>query len=547
MNTSCVSDDSFFLHWLCDETFFSLCSRYHSFVGNLLASTTCETLFNTTEYGTKHDFPCNLMAFEKNTATRYGSADSIIQNHTILPFFAPFQSRETMKKAVSAMKGSELGSTKYQLGLIAGRFGAEHPLKACSECMANDIATQGVAYWHLKHQYPGVVLCPIHRRLLQECHQKRRWAGRFSWTLPCEEVLDRPCPIEIDSPQRDALLQLADGVIRLASVGFSRTFQRRLVRQVYKHELRKPAPLRQARWDPANPAASFLEYSALLRPFRPLNSLPASQGASRSFIHSLLRSPRGYCHPLRHVVMITWLFGDFSNFLKAYNDAESQEQAGERQGNPHGHLHIPLVSTQMAACAEPPTPGRRRPKVLKANVRSMILQRLAAGATKSEICAGFDITVSTINKLLRAEPDIKAAWTESRDRQVLLQHRTAWAALIDQSPHDCAKALRARAPDIYAWLYRHDRAWLFAQTASLPTGRRGNHSSVDWSARDRDLENLVRASLIATYGTDQGISLTRPQLYSLIPCLPTCLEKRSRYPQTRSFLHEIEAKASSSK
>ncbi|MDH4562880.1 TnsD family Tn7-like transposition protein [Pseudomonas sp. BN411] len=543
MHTPSFLDGSFSLHWLSDETFFSLCSRYHLFAGNLLASTTCETLFNATDHGTKHDFPCNLNAFERNTSSRWGSADSIICNHTILPFFAPFQSTETMRRAVSLMKGSQLGSMKYQLGLVAGRFGAEHPLKACSECMTDDMANYGTAYWHLKHQYPGVILCPTHHQFLRECNQKRRWAGRFSWTLPCEEVLYPPYTSEIDSTLRSELLQLADGAIQLAEIGFSRTFQRNLVRQVYSLELSKPDHAHQAHWESGNPAAFLLEYSERLRPFRPLNNLPSSPPGARSFIQQLVRSPRGYCHPLRHVVMITWLFGDFSYFLKVYDEAESQE----RQKEIHSHRTAPAVTSLSTSHAEPIAKGRLRPKVLKADVRSDILERLAAGASKAELCTSFAITRSTINKLLRAEPAIKAAWVKSQGRQAQLQRRKAWLDLIDQSPHDCAKAIRARAPDIYAWLYRNDRAWLFAQTASLPTGRHGNHSSVDWSVRDRDLENLIRASLFAAYGTDQGVSLTRSQLYSLIPCLPACLEKRSRYPNTRLLLHEIEAKASSSK
>ena len=33
------------------------------------------------------------------------------------------------------LKGDNLGSIKYRLGLITGRFGAEHALKACSCCI----------------------------------------------------------------------------------------------------------------------------------------------------------------------------------------------------------------------------------------------------------------------------------------------------------------------------------------------------------------------------------------------------------------------------
>jgi len=58
-----------------------------------------------------------------------GDPDVIISRRTIFPFFRPFQSQEHIQAALNIMKGLQLGSIKYKLGLVTGRFGAEHPLK----------------------------------------------------------------------------------------------------------------------------------------------------------------------------------------------------------------------------------------------------------------------------------------------------------------------------------------------------------------------------------------------------------------------------------
>lgn len=532
--------DSFFLRWLDDELFFSLCSRNHYFSGNLLDSSTCKSLFNSMVGGTAHDFPCNLHAFEQNNVAQLGCADSIITSHTILPFFAPFQSSETIQRAILAMKSPQVGSIKYQLGLVAGRFGAEHPLKACPDCVERDASTYGVAYWHLTHQYPGVILCPIHHQMLRECNEKRRWAGRFSWTLPCEAVLAPPPEYDISQISREALLKLANGVISLSSVGFSRTFEPASVRQVYSNELNRLNHTDGARTDWNDIANSFLEYSQALRLYRPLNSLPSNLEAAKSFIQRLIRRPRGHCHPLRHLLLITWLFADFRLFVDAYNRTVSIQQPAEQS---IFCSSTPTVLLQPLPLTEPRVKGARRPKILKINTRSQILELLAHGTAKSDICSRFNITVSTVNKLLRAEPSIHAIWLAVRRKQEIFQHRNDWIALLSRASPLSAKSLRTLAPNIYAWLYRNDRGWLLAQTAGLPTGRQGNYSKINWLTRDRELERLIRTSLVAAYGTDSDISLTRAQLYALIPSLPAYLEKRDRYPNTRAFLLEIEGKA----
>ncbi|CAG8870737.1 TnsD family Tn7-like transposition protein [Pseudomonas fluorescens] len=526
-------DTPILLRWLIDETFFSLCSRYHLFSGNFSPSTTSNQLVSSTELGIKHDFPFNLDTLKSNGFAAWGNSESIIAGHTILPLFSPFQSESNIQAAIASMKSSKLGSIKYRLGLLTGRFGAEHPLKACTTCMRYDFATHGVSYWHLAHQYPGVIVCPVHHQLLRECIHNRRWSGRFLWTLPSEEELSPSPEIEPYSATQAALLQLATAVLDLAAIGFSRTFDPQLVSSVYCGALNRfgksNAALKSA-------AASLSEHTALLQSYHPLTHLPSTAEGAAPFIEQFTRSPRGHFHPLKHLVMITWLFDNLGSFMDAYEQVEFQEHlrplvkvAGASRmlpalgrAEPHTVAHVPKA--------------RPRPKKLKPSVRSAVLELLAGGALKSDICLRFNITISTVNKLLRAEPLAQRAWAEARHHQTLLQHRNGWSALIAQAPDLSTKALRGHSPGTYAWLYRNDKAWLLSQTTQLPAARQGNHSKIDWLARDRDLEQLVRRSLIDKFGSDRDLHLSRSQIYALVPILPTCLEKRSRYEGTRAFL-----------
>lgn len=117
--------------WLPDETLFSLCSRYHSLSGNQSASTTCQQLFGHAQFGTAHDFPSKVGEFATRTRGELGTAESIVLQRSLLPYYLPFRSEADQVDALDAMLGRGIGSLKFRLGILTSRFRANHPLKAC--------------------------------------------------------------------------------------------------------------------------------------------------------------------------------------------------------------------------------------------------------------------------------------------------------------------------------------------------------------------------------------------------------------------------------
>ena len=307
------------LHWLEDETFFSLCSRQHFFYGDMTPVMTSARLMNSTALKIKHDFPYNLDTLNERLVSAWGSPETIICKHTILPMFFPFQSEANINAAVLAMRSSKLGSIKYCLGLVTGRFGAEHPLKACRVCMTSDAAAHGVSYWHLIHQYPGVIVCPIHHQMLMECHHNRRWSARFRWSLPSKDMLIDRLEIAPEPGTQNVLIQLATAIIDLAALGSYRRFDPKTVQAVYRNAL----SLCRSGRNMKTVAASLSHLTSQLQSYHPLTSLPTTAEGAASFIEQLIRSPRGHCHPLKHLIMIIWLFGDVDSFVEAYEHQEA--------------------------------------------------------------------------------------------------------------------------------------------------------------------------------------------------------------------------------
>jgi hypothetical protein len=177
--------------------------------------------------------------------------------------------------------------------------------------------------------------------------------------------------------------------------------------------------------------------------------------------------------------------------------------------------------------------------VLKPDIRNNILERLRRGEPKGDICEIFGITISTVNKLLRSEPEVRRSWIEQSLRTNVEKYRFLWNAAVATDPSRTPKDLRALAPCAYAWLYRNDRKWLLSQTRELPSGRRGNNSLVDWAKRDDELLTQVSQTLSDLGGVCWDRKVSRRALFLACSTLAGALEKYDRYPRTRALLKSM--------
>lgn len=152
--------------WLPDESVFSLVSRLHLLWGHPLSSTTSSILFGHARSGVQHDLPTRLTEFSQRTQGQLGGDKDIAAERTLVRYYRCFLSAAERDHLVTSLCGPTIAHLKLRLGLLTSRFRANHPLKACPQCMAEDLEHHGTAYWHLRHQYPGVWVCLTHHALL---------------------------------------------------------------------------------------------------------------------------------------------------------------------------------------------------------------------------------------------------------------------------------------------------------------------------------------------------------------------------------------------
>jgi hypothetical protein len=553
--------------WLPDETLFSLVSRYHQLSGNRLASHTCRELFGHGQQGTQHDFPTRLTHFVSATGSVLGDAGAIIQQRTILPFYLHFVAPEMAATALRTLEGRSLGGLKFRLGLITSRFRANHPLKACPECMQHDHDTHGTPYWHRNHQYPGVWICPTHGSPLLSSTVKSSGVGRFLWHLPHTSQMSSTFTHSATPGAHvaDALSGFAQLSLSLAALPLNTQIAPEDLQHALMSELKqRDLATRTTRLRLSQICSGYLDTISPLTVVPELMQLCGSGQHIGSTLGKLLRPPRSGTHPLRYLGLIYWLFGSWPRFmdkLRAHSNTESQGTAPVQQAAPedadnlrqhflacmtHGgsvtHCAKSVgidVSTGLVWAARAGMPINRRAKSINSRTYEDIARDLRAGHDKAAIAARHHVSAATVNRVLASASGLHDEWRAAMFASMQANARSAWCKALDSNAGIGVTALRKLHPATFAWLHRNDRTWL-TQSCELVTRSKvpAVHRRIDWAARDMALEASVAGAvaLIRTTSPDPQRQVRLWEIYQLVPELKAKLGALKKLPKTREAI-----------
>lgn len=562
------------LDWLPGETLFSLVSRLHRFWGFPLSRQTCEALFGHAQQGSQHDFPSRLATFVSRTNSRYGAESELSDLHTLLAYYRPFTSESVFDSVVRSMSAENVSHLKLKLGILTSRFRANHPLKACPQCMIDDVNCHGWSYWHLGHQFPGVWVCLQHGRWLEVSSLKATGVSRFQWVLPSDADLrevkrSAGCGSEDRFHASMSLARLITDVI--ASSGQS-CYTMNSLEQVYRGRLSEIGWLRAGgSLRLSGMSESYIQHMQMLSgcPDIPADMSDPDKAAVQ--LGRIFRGARSGTHPLRHFLIIHWLFREVAQFAAAYERLRApncelvggpqsrakKSIAPTRVDDRHRQLRDLLASgdytlsgaarrigvdptTAMAWAAKMRITVPRRPKALKEETRSMAIALLRSGAEKSDVAIRSGVSIQTITRLILGEVGLHQQWREARYVLVRGRNRAAWLSLIQHSDLASVKLLRALNPSVFMWLYRNDSDWLNENKPKATTSHHsGEVSRVDWDSRDQALSNevLVVASQLAESRPGKSIKLW--QVYQELPELKAKLGALNWLPLTRKALETV--------
>lgn len=157
--------------WLPGETLYSLCARAALWSGLEARQASLELLGDERGHR-RHDIPVGLGQLECLCAAAWGITVRFdlqtIRQRTAIGLTMPFLDMTRQRILLSGLLNNKFSlALRHKSGFNRGRENFGLPLRRCPDCERNDIGSFGFAYWHSMHQYPGVIVCPVHARPLQ--------------------------------------------------------------------------------------------------------------------------------------------------------------------------------------------------------------------------------------------------------------------------------------------------------------------------------------------------------------------------------------------
>lgn len=146
-----------------DETFYSWIARYHERSANYFASSTLESIYNSSTGCAVYGLPTGLQTFcnQLQPLMSYKLED-IILHHTSLPYHSSSLPKKRIQVASERMSENLNSDVQGILGTLGSKVKEFRYLRYCENCLEQDIKDYDEPYWHRVHQLPGVLVCPHH-------------------------------------------------------------------------------------------------------------------------------------------------------------------------------------------------------------------------------------------------------------------------------------------------------------------------------------------------------------------------------------------------
>ena len=559
------------------ELLYSGIARYQIRSGNLSPKSNIEELFNSRTITATADLPCGLDNLVENLPS-YSSvtANSLIQNHTLYPFYAPFLPPKRVKRVKESMKSEKGGNIHTTAGVIASSILTPQYFRFCPDCLQEDLDKYGETYWHRLHQIQGVIFCPIHKGVLLNSQIPIQGFNKHQYEAATEfncQTRDLKC--EYSQIVIEQLINLAQDISLLIEgihpsrtlEWFTKRYQTLLIERGYanvsgrvKHE--KLIDYFLYFYD-----TEFLEI---------LDSSVAYEDRS-NWLSQIVRKHRKVFHPIRHLLMIRFLGESIDTFFqnnKQYRPFGKSPWLCLNAAADH-YLQPVVTNLDISHCLESKKPlgtfscdcgmvysrsGEDKTEEDKLRIGRVItygevwedklkelveVKKLGLRATAREL----RVDPNTINRYV-ALLNLNPSWTKNKLQikskkevsidleEIKQQQRDLWLSLQQKNTKLSKTEIRKLAPDAYAWLYRYDRIWLNNNSPKLQKPK-ASVDRVDWNVRDKKIlaqaKNVVRQLL----KEDKPVRITVGRV-GLSLGLKALFDKHlDKLPQTQAYLKSV--------
>ena len=261
------------------------------------------------------DLPSHFNTLVANLPPDFGwSAEHFIQNHTLLPYYQPFLSRDRAHRIQASMKADNGGNIHTRAGIMASLVKTPQFLRFCPDCFQEDFSQYGESYWHRSHQIPGVLFCPTHAQPLQNSLISVNGMNRHEY-FPANSQNCQISTVNASySPKTvEQLVDMAQKATWLLKQGLnSRNLQ--WFRQKYMTLLIEKGlatASRRVHQKKLHDAFLFCYGQEVLELLNSSIDYPNSS----SWLSEITRAPHKGFHPIRHLLMIGFLTESIEEFF----------------------------------------------------------------------------------------------------------------------------------------------------------------------------------------------------------------------------------------
>lgn len=178
-----------------DELLYSVFARYYAYSGYMAYAFAAQDLFVKKTTKPDIEFINELTPEAHERITQHMPLESVIEKHTMFPYYARFLPKDRRQQAFSFLIQMD---ERYHNHLYLPK--SKHVtrfLRYCPLCAEEDRTQYTETYWHRNHQMTGINICPKHHCQLQNS------------------------PVPISSKDSPALITAEECVLPLDNVIFS--------------------------------------------------------------------------------------------------------------------------------------------------------------------------------------------------------------------------------------------------------------------------------------------------------------------------------------
>lgn len=446
-----------------DETVYSYVARLHLYWGETNHRKTAKRWFGKSPISIDQRLPIGLDFLAKSSGN---CVVDLLTNHTYFPLFAAFSSnQERLQRALLSSSGQSVANAS---SVSQAGFEALGGSWYCPDCVEQDRANFGIAYWHLTHQMHGVTCCPIHAiKLFQMCHSSRMFH----------------LPPQVENKPR---LLASTHAIRLAEVilGFSRDYQF-VSNDIREDYCSSPIELLHLK---RQLLRRNVDLTLLMAKISELSSSIFGRSIlSENVVHNLLYQQQ-YCgHPLKYIFLCYAL--DQLPFIKEELDesriaiAKQLEKDRSRCAGllKAGQYSLREIARRInrsiqfvkAMACQLGVRFQKRTHFVTPDIEARIIARARNGEHRKVIASKEGVSVGTVEHLIQCTPGLSDARRVMKKEERRRSARKAICKALLAQPSLTRIELKHACYNDYTWLYRHDKAWLYQ---TLPVAN--NHTKL---------------------------------------------------------------------